>query len=83
MLTKCVKSAIAFHIDLHNVISIICCFFLKFIDFKMGDESGFIRFEDPDAANNARAAALISEDESFTVKKSVLTLQSVTGNASL
>ncbi|KMZ74317.1 RNA-binding La domain-containing protein [Zostera marina] len=54
---------------------------VKFIDFKIGDESGFIRFEDPDASSNARAAALISGDESFTVKKSVLTLQSVTGDA--
>lgn len=52
---------------------------VKFIDFKIGAESGYIRFEDPEAAQKARAAAVLSEQEGLIVKNYIATLEPVSG----
>ncbi|XP_030464781.1 la protein 1 [Syzygium oleosum] len=54
---------------------------VKFVDFKMGDESGHIRFEEPEAAQKARAAAVLAEEGGLLVKNYVATLEPVTGEA--
>lgn len=54
---------------------------VKFVDFKMGDESGYIRFEEPTAAKKARTAAALTEAGGLTVKNCIATLDPVTGDA--
>ncbi|KAK1407777.1 hypothetical protein QVD17_39404 [Tagetes erecta] len=54
---------------------------VKFIDFNMGDESGFIRFEEAEGAQKARAAAVLTEEGGLIVKNYVITLDPVTGEA--
>ncbi|KAL7166308.1 hypothetical protein ACSBR2_037062 [Camellia fascicularis] len=54
---------------------------VKFVDFKMGEESGYIRFEEPGAAQKARAAAALAEDGGLIVKNYIATLNPVTGEA--
>ncbi|TKY58281.1 La protein 1 [Spatholobus suberectus] len=54
---------------------------VKYIDFKIGEESGYIRFEEPEAAQKARAAAVLSEKEGLVVKNYIATLDPVTGEA--
>lgn len=52
----------------------------QYIDFKMGEESGYIRFEEADAAQKARAAAVLTEEGGLIVKNYVAILDPVTGN---
>ncbi|CAI9772340.1 unnamed protein product [Fraxinus pennsylvanica] len=54
---------------------------VKFIDFKIGSESGYVRFEDAGAAQKARAAAVLAEEGGLIVKNFVATLDPVTGDA--
>lgn len=54
---------------------------VKFIDFKMGAESGYIRFEESEAAQKARAAAVLAEQGGLVVKNFIATLEPVTGDA--
>ncbi|XP_023545520.1 la protein 1-like [Cucurbita pepo subsp. pepo] len=54
---------------------------VKFIDFKIGDESGYIRFEEPEAAQKARAAAVLAEQGGLAVKSFMATLEPVSGEA--
>ncbi|RDX83780.1 La protein 1, partial [Mucuna pruriens] len=54
---------------------------VKYIDFKIGEESGYIRFEGPEGAQKARAAAVLSEKEGLVVKNYIATLDPVTGGA--
>ncbi|ONK72032.1 uncharacterized protein A4U43_C04F14980 [Asparagus officinalis] len=54
---------------------------VKFIDFRMGEESGYIRFEDSDAAVKARAEAVLTDEGGFIVKKHIATLEPLTGDA--
>jgi len=51
----------------------------QYIDFKIGEESGYIQFEEPEAAQKARAAAVLSEKEGLVVKNYIATLDPVTG----
>ncbi|KAI8568788.1 hypothetical protein RHMOL_Rhmol02G0227400 [Rhododendron molle] len=51
---------------------------VKFIDFKFGEDSGYIRFEEPEAAQKARAAAALAEEGGLVVKNFVATLDPVT-----
>lgn len=53
-------------------------FWLKFVDFRMGEESGYIRFEDSDSAVKARATAVLVES-GLTVKNCTVTLEALTG----
>ncbi|KAJ6844787.1 la protein 1-like [Iris pallida] len=54
---------------------------VKFIDFSMGEESGYIRFENPDAAVKARAAAVLTDEGGLVVKNSIVTLEPLSGDA--
>ncbi|KAJ6406359.1 hypothetical protein OIU84_009975 [Salix udensis] len=54
---------------------------VKYVDFKMGDESGYIRFEEAEAAQKARAAAVLAKEEGLVVKNFIATLEPVTGDA--
>ncbi|KAM0933663.1 putative lupus La protein [Dioscorea sansibarensis] len=53
---------------------------VKFVDFRMGEESGYIRFEDSDSAVKARATAVLVEG-GLTVKNCTVTLEALTGEA--
>ena len=45
----------------------------------MGAESGYIRFEGPEAAQKARAAAVLADQGGLAVKNFIATLEPVTG----
>ncbi|KAJ6834750.1 la protein 1-like [Iris pallida] len=51
-----------------------------FIDFSMGEESGYVRFENPDAAVKARAAAVLTDEGGLVVKNSIATLEPLSGD---
>ncbi|XP_021739211.1 la protein 1-like [Chenopodium quinoa] len=53
---------------------------VKYIDFKMGESSGYIRFEEPEASQKARAAAVLTEDGGLVVKNFIAALEPVTGD---
>lgn len=52
---------------------------MKYIDFKIGEVSGFVRFEEPEAAHKARAAAVLTELGGLVVKNFIATLEPVSG----
>ncbi|XP_074329734.1 la protein 1-like isoform X1 [Apium graveolens] len=54
---------------------------VKFVDFTMGADSGYIRFEEAEAAQKARAAAVLAEEGGLMVKNYVAVLEPVTGEA--
>ncbi|XP_062097085.1 la protein 1 [Humulus lupulus] len=54
---------------------------VKYVDFKMGEESGYVRFEEPEAVQKARAAAVLAEQGGLVVKNFIATLDPVTGDA--
>lgn len=56
-------------------------FYAQYIDFKMGETSGYIRFEEPEAAQKARAAAVLNEEGGIVVKNYIAALEPVSGKA--
>ncbi|EPS57906.1 hypothetical protein M569_16911 [Genlisea aurea] len=54
---------------------------VKFIDFKIGAESGYVRFEEAEGAQKARAAAVLAAEGGLKVKNFIATLDPVTGEA--
>ncbi|KAH9603532.1 hypothetical protein KSS87_020177 [Heliosperma pusillum] len=54
---------------------------LKYIDFKMGEESGYIRFDEPEASQKARAVAVLNEEGGLVVKNFIAILEPVSGDA--
>lgn len=54
---------------------------VKFIDFRIGEESGYVRFEEPEASQKARAAAVLAKEGGLIVKNFIATLEPVTGEA--
>ncbi|XP_071702519.1 la protein 1-like [Rutidosis leptorrhynchoides] len=54
---------------------------VKYIDFKMGEESGYIRFEEADGAQKARTAGALTDEGGLIVKNYVAILDPVTGEA--
>lgn len=54
---------------------------VKFIDFTIGAESGYIRFENEEAAQKARAAGVLAEEGGLAVKNFIAALDPVTGDA--
>lgn len=54
---------------------------VKFVDFRIGEESGYIRFEQPETAQKARAAAVLLEEGGLTVKNCIAFLEPITGDA--
>lgn len=54
---------------------------VRYVDFNMGAKSGYIRFDEQEAAQKARTAAFLSEDGGLVVKNFIATLEAVTGEA--
>ncbi|KAH9300985.1 hypothetical protein KI387_012568, partial [Taxus chinensis] len=54
---------------------------VKYVDYSMGGDSGYIRFEQPEAAQKARAAAVLAEEGGLIVKDYVAMLEAVEGDA--
>lgn len=54
---------------------------LKYIDYHMGAESGYVRFEQPEMAQKARAAAVLAEEGGLIVKNYIAVLEAVEGEA--
>ncbi|CAI0441490.1 unnamed protein product [Linum tenue] len=52
---------------------------VKYIDFKMGEDSGYARFEKPEAGQKARAAAILAEEGGLTVKNFIVSLEPIYG----
>ncbi|KAI3898901.1 hypothetical protein MKW92_010327 [Papaver armeniacum] len=51
--------------------------FGTFIDFKIGDDSGYVRFEEPEASQKARAAAVLAEEGGLIVKNYIAFFEAV------
>ncbi|XP_077219651.1 la protein 1 [Tasmannia lanceolata] len=54
---------------------------VKYVDYSKGEESGYIRFEQPEAAQKARAAAVLLEEGGLIVNNYIAFLEAVTGDA--
>lgn len=54
-------------------------FSVKFVDFKMGAETGYLRFDEPEASQKARAAAVLAKEGGLAVKNFIAILEPVTG----
>ncbi|XP_057985267.1 la protein 1-like [Hevea brasiliensis] len=54
---------------------------VKFVDFKIGEDSGYVRFEQPEAAQKARATAVLAKEGGLVVKNFIAILEPVTGEA--
>ncbi|GMI81432.1 La protein 1, INVOLVED IN rRNA PROCESSING 2 [Hibiscus trionum] len=54
---------------------------VKFVDFKIGEVKGYIRFDTPEAAQKARAAAVLAKEGGLVVKNSIATLEPMSGDA--
>nr|KJB15423.1 hypothetical protein B456_002G178100 [Gossypium raimondii] len=54
---------------------------VKYIDFKAGEEKGYIRFDEPKAAQKARATLVLGNEGCPVVKNFIATLEPVTGDA--
>lgn len=52
---------------------------MKFVDFKMGSETGYLRFDEPEASQKARAAAVLAKEGGLAVKNFIAVLEPVTG----
>ena len=52
---------------------------VKYVDFKVGEDKGYIRFDAPEAAQKARAAAILAKEGGLVVKNFIATLEPVTG----
>ncbi|XVE97547.1 hypothetical protein REPUB_Repub03eG0028700 [Reevesia pubescens] len=54
---------------------------VKYVDFKAGEDKGYIRFDAPEAAQKARAAAVLAKEGGLVVKNFIVNLEPVTGDA--
>uniref|UniRef100_A0A0D6QXY1 HTH La-type RNA-binding domain-containing protein n=1 Tax=Araucaria cunninghamii TaxID=56994 RepID=A0A0D6QXY1_ARACU len=54
---------------------------VKYVDYTMGADSGYIRFEQAEEAQKARTAAVLSEEGGLIVKNYVAALEAVEGDA--
>ncbi|VVB10637.1 unnamed protein product [Arabis nemorensis] len=54
---------------------------VKFVDFKMGAETGYLRFDEPEASQKARAAAVLAKEGGLAVKNFIAVLEPLTGEA--
>jgi lupus La protein len=54
---------------------------VRYVDFSKGDDSGFIRFEEPTAAEKARAFAAIADEGGLIMKGHIVSLEPVSGQA--
>ena len=49
------------------------------MDFSIGDNSGYLRFEDSKAAEMARMSAVLADEGGLIIKDHIVTLEPVTG----
>jgi lupus La protein len=54
---------------------------VRYVDFSIGDDSGYLRFEDSKAAEKARMAAVLADEGGLIIKDHIITLEPVTGEA--
>ncbi|TKW40226.1 hypothetical protein SEVIR_1G232500v4 [Setaria viridis] len=54
---------------------------VRYVDFSIGDDSGYLRFEDSKAAEKARVAAVLADEGGLIIKDHIITLEAVTGEA--
>ncbi|KAK3158424.1 hypothetical protein QOZ80_2AG0137070 [Eleusine coracana subsp. coracana] len=54
---------------------------VRYVDFSMGDDSGYLRFEDSEAAEKARVSAVLADEGGLIIKNHIVTLEPVTGEA--
>ncbi|KAL1532493.1 hypothetical protein AAHA92_32499 [Salvia divinorum] len=54
---------------------------IKFIDFQIGENSGYIRFENAESAQKARAATVLAQEGGLVVKNFITNLDPLTGDA--
>ena len=52
------------------------------MDFSIGDNSGYLRFEDSKAAEKARMSAVLADEGGLIIKDHIVTLEPVTGKNS-
>ncbi|CAN1346881.1 La protein 1 [Linum perenne] len=52
---------------------------VKYIDFRIGEDSGYVIFHRPDGAEKACAAAVLAKEEGLVVKNFIATLEPLTG----
>ncbi|XP_062222807.1 la protein 1-like [Phragmites australis] len=54
---------------------------VRFVDFSIGDGSGYLRFEDSKAAEKARMSAVLADEGGLIIKDHIVTLEPVTSEA--
>ncbi|KAJ1271728.1 hypothetical protein BS78_06G148400 [Paspalum vaginatum] len=54
---------------------------VRYVDFSIGEDSGYIRFEESAAAEKARAFAAIADEGGLIMKGHIVTLEPVSGQA--
>ncbi|XVE53714.1 hypothetical protein DITRI_Ditri03aG0024700 [Diplodiscus trichospermus] len=54
---------------------------VKYVDFKLGEDKGYIRFDAPEATKKAHAAAVLAKEGGLVVKNFIAILEPVTGDA--
>ncbi|CAN6232412.1 unnamed protein product [Urochloa humidicola] len=54
---------------------------VKYVDFSIGDDSGYLRFEDSKAAERARVAAVLADEGGLIIKDHIITLELLAGEA--
>jgi lupus La protein len=54
---------------------------VRYVDFSIGDDSGYLRFEDSEAAEKARVASVLTDEGGLIIKDNIVTLEPVTGEA--
>ncbi|CAM0903999.1 unnamed protein product [Alopecurus aequalis] len=54
---------------------------VRYVDFSKGDDSGYLRFEESNAAEKARALAALSDEGGLIMKGHLVTLEPVSGQA--
>ena len=53
----------------------------QYVDYHMGAESGYVRFEQPEMVQKPRAAAVLAEEGGLVVKNYIAVLEAVEGKA--
>ncbi|TVU29312.1 hypothetical protein EJB05_20875 [Eragrostis curvula] len=54
---------------------------VRYVDFSIGDDSGYLRFEDSEAAEKARVSAVLTDEGGLIIKDHIVTLEPVIGEA--
>lgn len=54
-------------------------FRVKYVDFRIREDKGYIRFEQPEAAQKAHAASVSAKEGGLVVKNFIANVEPVTG----